>query len=227
MVVHIIDRNDEPNFVKQIRSVRENTVRGGVVDAPLVVIDEDQPSQQHRFRIVAQEIEQGFTVDEETGQIRVADALLNWEKKSTYQLTVAIVDCTGLAGDCKDAWLKQSQNAEVLLQVIDVNEAPSIDDAVIFQKENVAQYSHIGPAVVAKDPDTRVEQRLSYKITGGSGHKVFEIESCSGQLSLAPGKELDYEGIRKYLVNIQVTDAEGLLDTCTNSGWTKILLQIT
>jgi hypothetical protein len=213
--VTVIDRNDNPVIKKQIRLVKENALKGDSIGMPIEVADEDQPLQEIRFRIMEQDSKNGFSIQEKNGQITVNNILLDWETKPTHLIRIGVVDCSGLAGDCTSAWDRSSESSTILIQLVDVNESPVIEDTTILQKEDTLPYGLVGPALTANDPDTRVEQKLSYNIVSGSGKNVFEIESCSGQLRVAAGQFLDYEGIRKYSLTVKVEDAGGLSDTCT------------
>ena len=212
-LVSVTDVNDIPIIRSQIRSIAENAGKYTNVGAPIEVFEEDV-AQTTLFRISQQDKNGYFVIGEKSGQLQVGTAVLNYEEAKWHQLVLDVVDCDGLAGICDSAWSTfQGISVDITVQVIDVNEPPKLFDTTVFQKENIQPHSFIGGAIAATDPDTRVEQNLAYSIIGGSGMTVFKIEGCSGQLSLGPGQNLDYEGTRQYSLNIFVVDAYGLSDT--------------
>ena len=51
----------------------------------------------------------------------------------------------------------------------------------------------IGKPMDAEDPDTKKEQKLNFKFVAGNEERLFSIEGCDGQISLAEGRTLNFE----------------------------------
>lgn len=175
--------------------------------------------QMFQFRIKAQDKAGLFVVGRETGQLAVGEfGKLDFETKRAYTITVEAVDCGGLAGDCDLAFSGNNRisTQQVSIAVRDINEAPALSDARISVLENAGAYEPIGQPVVGTDPDVFVEQKLRYTIESGNDDMLFEIEGCSGQVSLSKrGEVIDFEARRRYKLGIQVEDRNGLSDTAT------------
>ena len=74
--------------------------------------------------------------------------------------------------------------------------------------EDVAGGATVGAPVAATDlnaGDAAVNAALSYSLSGTDA-ATFAINAASGQISLASGVTLDYEGKRSYRVTVEVTD---------------------
>lgn len=100
--------------------------------------------------------------------------------------------------------------ATVTVDVAPVNDPPSMMGGHMSVDENSVAGTVVG-AVSAVDVDDGVSG-LSYRIVGGSGGGLFEIDSV-GTVTVAAGAVLDYETATGYDLNIQVTDGEGLTGT--------------
>ena len=92
-----------------------------------------------------------------------------------------------------------------------VNSAPAFPSTETGQRrvpEDAAAGASIGDPVVANDlnaEDLEVNDPLSYSL-GGTDADSFTIDASTGQLSVASGVTLDYEGKRSHRVIVSVTD---------------------
>lgn len=75
--------------------------------------------------------------------------------------------------------------------------------------ENAATAAPVGAPVDAEDPD---DETLVYVLSGDDAD-AFEINSATGQISVAEGTELDFEAGNSYSVIVTVTDPDGASDT--------------
>ena len=85
---------------------------------------------------------------------------------------------------------------------------PQVEDGQRAVAENAADGTVVGPPVAATDlnaGDAAVNDPLVYSLAGTDAAS-FDIDSSSGQLRVASGVELDYEGKRSYRVTVEVTD---------------------
>ena len=98
-----------------------------------------------------------------------------------------------------------------------VGDAPPVNSAPVFPTtetgqrevaENATGSTNIGDPVAATDlnaGDSAVNDPLEYSLSGTDAAS-FTIDSGTGQLRLAQGVTLDYEGKRSYRVTVEVTD---------------------
>jgi len=86
----------------------------------------------------------------------------------------------------------------------DVNGAPIAHGDTFSVKEDVDEQAIIG-TIEASDPD---DDKLIFEIRSG-GNDLFEISS-EGEISLAPGKYLDYETVKEHSLVVMVSD--GIID---------------
>ena len=85
---------------------------------------------------------------------------------------------------------------------------PATEDGQREVEENAAGGTAVGAAVEATDlnaGDSAVNDPLVYSLAGTDAAS-FAIDSGTGQLRVAPGVQLDFEGKRTYRVTVEVTD---------------------
>jgi len=75
---------------------------------------------------------------------------------------------------------------------------------LLEMSENLVGPQIVGAPLSVTDPD--LKQRLFFEITGGNGSSVFEVDPCSGQISILKGVSIDYESTQVFVVTITVTD---------------------
>lgn len=83
-----------------------------------------------------------------------------------------------------------------------VNGAPIAHGNTFSVKEDVDEQTIIG-TIEASDPD---DDKLIFEIRSG-GNDLFEISS-EGEISLAPGKYLDYESVKQHSLVVMVSDGK-------------------
>ncbi len=93
--------------------------------------------------------------------------------------------------------------------LIDLNEAPNIDDDSTSIDENSPNGTFVITAI-GTDPD--VGDTLDYAIIGGTGVGVFDIDITSGDITVIDGSALDFESIQSFTLVVEVTDDFGLTD---------------
>ncbi len=199
VTVKLTDVNEPPHFGDNI---------------PVLTVDENAPADTHVGVVTAGDVdgtenltysiidETGtFKIVPSTGEIKViADSTIDFETKSTYTVKVVVTDKDGL-----------TDTATVTIKVNDVNEAPSIEDAVFAIDENPRKGDSAG-AVIASDLDTAAQFRiLTYEIV--ETDVPFELDSNIIRVK-EPGK-LDYETDSVFTFHVVVTDQDGLSDTAT------------
>ena len=199
--------NNPPTFTEgssATRSIAENTPANRNIGSPISATDPDagdtltyslSGTDAGSFRIVST-----------SGQLRTS-AVLDYETKSTYAVTVGVSDGNG-----------GSDTIAVTINVTDVPEQPSSDNTPpVFSDgtsttrsiaENTATGTAIGTAVSATDTDAG--DTLTYSLEGTDA-AAFGIVSASGQLQTAAA--LNYEEKNAYTVTVRVSDGNGGADT--------------
>ena len=181
-------------------------------DIPVLTVDENAPANTHVGEVTAIDVdgtenltysiidETGtFKIVPSTGEIKViADSTIDYETKATYTVKVVVTDKEGL-----------TDTATVTIKVNDVNEAPSIEDAVFAIDENSKKGDSAG-AVIASDLDTAAQFRiLTYAIV--ETDVPFELDS--NIIRVKESGTLDYETDSVFTFHVVVTDQDGLSDT--------------
>ncbi|WP_176495042.1 cadherin repeat domain-containing protein [Fibrobacter sp. UWT3] len=199
VTVKLTDVNEPPHFGDNI---------------PVLTVDENAPADTHVGVVTASDVdgtenltysiidETGtFKIVPSTGEIKViADSTIDYETKATYTVKVVVTDKDGL-----------TDTATVTIKVNDVNEAPSIEDAVFAIDENSHKGDSAG-AVTASDLDTASQFRiLTYAII--ETDVPFELDS--NIIRVKESGTLDYETDSVFTFHVVVTDQDGLSDTAT------------
>ena len=86
---------------------------------------------------------------------------------------------------------------------------PTTDNGQRSVPEDAQARGAVGVPVAATDvnaSDSTVNDPLVYSLLAGTDAASFTIDSSTGQLRVAPGVELDFEGKRSYRVTVEVTD---------------------
>jgi hypothetical protein len=187
--------------------VKENSASGSIVGSPLKYTDKDLGSQGHGqgvFSIVDGDVNNVFAIDPATGQISKSanGGGIDYELKPNYYLTVQILDTPEIGERLSDV-------CSVTVNIVDVNEKPSIEDAQLSVRED-AQTGAIVGLTTATDVDAtpNTKRDLVYSIIGGSGQDVFSIVNTTGQVLVADSGQLDFETIPTWTLKVSVTDGE-------------------
>ncbi len=209
-------------------SVPENsevrTVVGTVIATDIEITDDPEDSDALTYEIIAGNADPNgngtaaFAIDEDTGEITVLDSGdLDFESDTTsFDLTVRVTDLEGL-----------SDEATVTINVDDVNEAPTVEDAEFTVFSESQDGTEVG-TVVATDPEGDV---LTYAITGGNidvnGDETpaFAIDTATGLITIADSDDLNLELLLGDEDPNELTDEElndllnfNLTVTATDSG---------
>lgn len=138
-----------------------------------------------------------FSLDEATGQLLI-NKPLDRETTDRYHLTVIAHDSSPT--------VQLSATTTITVQVIDEN-----DNAPVFTQSqmrvSVLETEPINKKIIqfhATDADLGINRELQYSITMGNRKEAFFIDSYSGELFLH--KQLDYEDLTSYVLNITATD---------------------
>jgi len=197
VTVEVLQQNRAPSVTPSSEAVDENSPVGTAVGAPVAASDPD--GDHITYSITAGNVDGVFAIDSLTGQLFVARAVLDFETRPSYTLTVQVTD---------DGEGALTGSAQVIVSLRDVNEAPVIADQLRSVLENSPAGTLVGAALVASDVDAG--QTLTYSITSGNERGAFSLNATSGQLSVAAGSggaALNYEEQGTYTLVVRVTDS--------------------
>ena len=194
-----IDENRAPAFSSDTAtlSIAEDTGTGQDIGAAITATDADGDDLEYSLGGTDSA---SFSIVSTSGQLRTK-AALDYESKSSYEVTVSVSDGNG-----------GSDSITVTINVTDVqeNRAPAFSSGTATRSvaEDTATGQDIGAAITATDADG---DDLEYSL-GGTDAASFSIVSTSGQLRTKSA--LDYESKSSYEVTVSVSDGS-LEDTIT------------
>ena len=188
--------NAAPTIEAQTFSVAENA---GVDAAVGTVAAQDAQNDELTFAITEVSRSDAFAINAGTGAITVAGDL-DHETTAAYTLTVQVSDGSLTA------------DAEVTINVTDVNEAPVItaQTAPFSIEENAAAGTAVG-TVAATDQDEG-DDDLTFAITNGNTNEAFQIDNM-GAITVKTPAALDFETTPTFTLTVQVSDDENLSST--------------
>ena len=220
ITIKVLDVNEAPAFSadRYHESIDENTPGGAALGITLTASDPDEANDHTGATIPGNIVESirysisgddhaTFSIDAVTGELSLAaTAVINYETKASYSLTVTVTDLAG-----------SSDTAPVAISVNDLNETPSITNSTL----TAIGYDENDSAVVtdwdATDPDPA--DTISWALTGDDALD-FSI-SDSGQLSFGSTpdfeKPLDLNRDNVYEITITAADRTSGTEKLTDS----------
>ena len=208
VTVNVTNVNEAPVFTdgsSTSRSVAENTASGQNIGTAISATDVDSGNTL-TYTLGGTDAD-SFSIVSTSGQIQTS-AVLNYESKTSYSVTVSVSDGNG-----------GSDSIDVTINVTDVNETPPANNSPVFTDgdsttrsvaENTASGQNIGTAISATDVDSG--NTLTYTL-GGTDADSFSIVSTSGQIQTSAA--LNYEAKTSYSVTVSVSDSNGGSDSIT------------
>lgn len=124
-----------------------------------------------------------------------ASEALDFEAFTQFKLKIAL--CCFTAG--------QEPTAIITVNISNVNESPTVEDASFTIDENGANGTIIG-TIQASDPDG---DALSYSIISGNTDDAFVLNSTTGELSVGSATALDFETNPNFSLEVEVADGMG------------------
>ncbi len=116
-----------------------------------------------------------------------------------YNVTVQVTD--GIASDTQ----------AITVTVTDVDEAPVIenDKTIVDDAEPAGTVVYdVNDDNTGKDVDIDGDA-ITYSITAGNGDGLFEIDTATGEISIATGKALDYDLATQHTLTVQASSSGG------------------
>ncbi|NXT34041.1 DSG2 protein, partial [Pelecanoides urinatrix] len=207
--IKIVDINDNfPVFSHEVfvGSIEELSETGTIV-MRINATDADEPNNLNSkiaFRIISQSPGAAFSMDKDTGEVRVAKINLDRETQSSYSLMVEAKDRGGELGG-------NAATCSLEIKILDVNDNLPVVESRAFEgsvEENRANVEILRIKVFDKDEEFSDNWLANFSfISGNEGgffHIVTDNQTNEGILTLV--KELDYEKMQNLNLGIVVTN---------------------
>ena len=194
--------NNAPSFGKDdtaTRSVAENAAAKTLVGDPVTATDKDAAPRNLLQYVLSGDGSEAFSVSNE-GQISTKKKL-DYEARSSYTLTLTATDPSGASASIVVVITVTDEDDAAVITPTTENNAPafSAESVTLSVDENTAGGAAVGDPITATDEDG---QDLTYSLDDSS---VVEIWP-SGQLTVAEGANLDYEGMMSHTVTLTASD---------------------
>ena len=208
--VTINDINDELPVViaNQSFSVDEDVANTASVGTVLAS-DADAGTSFSNWTIAGGNTDGIFEINTATGEITIADNTnLDFEMTQNYSLKISLSDGTNT-----------SIVEDVIININDINDnTPVVTANQSFSvDENAANTTSVG-TVLASDADAGTSFS-NWTITNGNSDAVFEINTATGEITIADNTNLDFETTTSYTLSVTVSDGTNtsLLETLSIS----------
>lgn len=161
-----------------------------------------------KFSIVSGNESNGFTIDEDSGILYVADVnVMDYETTPSFDLGIKYED---------------AENSDIQIVIVTLNNlndnAPVLNDE-IYSIGEFAEPATVVGTLLATDADGDLNP-LSYTIKAGNEDGVFALGTDTGILTVADNSTLDYETTPQYVLTVEVSD--GL-----NTGEATVTVNVT
>ena len=209
ITIDILDVNERPTVVEATMTLAEDEVLGQAVGT---VVATDPEERDMVYKITAGDENKVFAIDND-GALTVRNPAIDFETQPVYSLTVQVTD----AGDATGG-NKLTDSATVVVQILNVNEPPSMTPFTRSVEENSGPGTAVGVRVFGDDVDvsTADAESLTYSLANPDGPSFFAIDAATGQITVdAAG--LNFEAQSSYTVQVTATDTGGLSATAATT----------
>lgn len=197
VIVNLTNVNEPPTTNTATYEPNENLGNGELVGDVLAT---DPEGATLNYQITAGNSNNAFAVNS-AGEIIVNNSSqLDYETTPSFVLTVAV-----------DDGVNPSVNATVNINLQDLNENPTVNNATFSVNENSSNGTAVG-TVTFSDPDAADAGNLIFDILSGNAGDAFAIGN-NGQITVANTNQLDYETRTSFTLGIIVTDTGSLNNT--------------
>uniref|UniRef100_A0A672TVK2 Desmoglein 2 n=1 Tax=Strigops habroptila TaxID=2489341 RepID=A0A672TVK2_STRHB len=207
--IKIVDINDNfPVFSHEVfaGSVEELSETGTIV-IRINATDADEPNNLNSkiaFRIVSQSPSAAFSMDKDTGVVRVAKINLDRETQSSYSLVVEAKDRGGELGG-------NAATCSLEIKILDVNDNLPVVESSTFEgsiEENRANVEILRIKVFDRDEEFSDNWLANFSFVSGNEGGFFRIvtDTQTNEGVLTVVKELDYETMQSLNLGIVVTN---------------------
>ena len=183
--ISVRDVNEAPSVSAEIQDSYAEDLSVGSV---LVGVTISDPENQEVTYSISGEGSDKFSIDE-AGNITLAESF-DFEAKASYTLTVTATD-----GEL-------SSETEVLINVGDINEAPSLSSTLALT--SFSEDSAIGTIIATSSATDPESNTITYSLTG-SGSEYFNVDE-NGIVTLKDA--LDFETSTNYEITLVASDGE-------------------
>lgn len=154
------------------------------------------------YSIIAGNIGNAFSIDSDTGVLRVADSTaLDFEANPQFTLVIQADDGV------------RTTNREISVNLSDVIEAPIfVGDNSFNVAENSAAGTIVGDVDADNGDNDPVDVGVSYSIIAGNIDNNFVIDSDTGVIRVANGASLDFESTPTFTLTVRADDGEFTTD---------------
>jgi hypothetical protein len=193
ITVNLNDVNENPNILTASFAVNENSANGTIVGT--VSASDPDNGQTLSFSILGGNSSGAFQINSNTGTISVANSSgLNYESNPSFSLLVQAQD--NGSGSLTD-------QATITVNLTDVNENPNMANQSFNISEGIGNGELVG-TLIATDPDAG--QTLSFAITAGNTDNAFQLNSSTGELTVANSAAIDVEINPSFYLTVEVED---------------------
>lgn len=212
-VIVELENVNEPPFLNEIVfTVLESAPVGFELEKPLEADDVDGPDTKFNFYILDGTKEVGstkeFKLDSKTGVFTVASSL-DYETTESYSIKIRV-------RDEHDGY----SDTTVTINVIDVNEAPSVKvDTIYVSEDQVIKEPFSTVKTDKDDPDTKNADFRNNVYENTDKSEVFSVLSNGDVILLKP---VDYESDSVYVITVRVTDKDDSKLTSTKKVVVKV-----
>ncbi|MDE0936799.1 MAG: DUF4347 domain-containing protein [Mariniblastus sp.] len=199
--ISVQNLNDAPTeIVPNAVSVQENTdTTAGISLGVLTSIDQDL-GEQFIYTVESGNDAEYFSIGGINGdELIIQGVSLDFETKADYECVIRSTDSQGLFVD-----------QIISVALTDINETPTLDNQSFSIDENSINGTAVG-FLSAVDAD--VDEVLSYRVIGGIGVGVFDVDQSTGEVFVRDETLLNYETTPMVNLLVEVVDDEGLSDS--------------
>ncbi|MCA9060152.1 MAG: cadherin repeat domain-containing protein, partial [Planctomycetaceae bacterium] len=194
VTIQLQDVNENPLISPVTVSLNENSSVGTSVTT-MSATDPDI-GQTLTYSIASGNSLGAFAINSLTGEVTVADSSqLDFETVPSFFLSIGVTD---------NGTPAKTAFGRLVINLLDVNEVAQVDDLAADLPENSANGTFV-VRVQATDPDSG--QLLTYSITDGNQSGAFNINSFSGNITIADSTALDFETTSSFALTVTVTDS--------------------
>lgn len=193
VTIQMVDLAETPNVIDQSFDINENIE--GIYSLGSVKFKSKGQDEEFNFSIIDGNTLNLFFIGEKSGELfLIKGEKLNYESVKSHSLQVKIQNKTNT-----DLY----SIITVGINVLDINEKPSINDQSFSIHENSQNNTEIG-SVIATDVDAG--QILLYSIVSGNSDGYFSIDSSNGNLILAKPVNMNGQVEISFRLTIRVED---------------------
>ena len=205
--ITVIDVNERPTVTVTNASVEENALINTYVTWVNAFDNED--GYNLTYEIVGGNDDGAFKIvssgqgNGDDGNILVADDIIDYEVKNSYNLSIRVCD-QGSPGTASD---RLCVTETVNVSVTDMNERPSVTG---IPDQTIDEHTAVGTVVgivTGADPENGP---ILYSFAGGNNGQAFAINSSTGVITVNRDVEFDDLVTNPFVIRVVAADGEGL-----------------